>query len=185
MIRLTEIITHLRNNLPSWSVEGAVDQSVAEDNSRLKLPAMYVGLIGVDYTIESESTYLQSYVDKFFILTCTPTTEAHDRTGKYAQDVVYIARDAFKLLLVNNPQFDLDSYSIVFKRDMPDKFDKARYFHRFEFEVHGWLDKDDVTPLALDLFDTFFATYKTTDFTDNTPVVESLDSNLYFTPPED
>ena len=184
MIKLTEIITYLRANLPTWSIEGAVDLAVAEDASRLKLPAMYVGLAPTVYTDLAESTYLQDYVENFFIITCTPTSDSSDRTGKYAQDFVPVAREYLFKLLVNNKQFDPDSHVIMMGRDLPEKLDKARYYHRFEFRIKGRIAPEDVTPLHLDYFDTFFAQYKTTEFTDGTPPVESIDKNLYFTLPE-
>lgn len=185
MIRITQIITYLRENLPTWSVEGAYDQAVAENDSVLPLPAMYVGLKDIKYTDQSDSTYLQDYIETFFVITCTPTTSSHDRTGKYAQDFVATVREYLFKLLVNNKQFDPDSHVITMSQDFPEKFDKARYYHRFELKIRGRISPDDVTPLQLDKFDTFYAEYKTPDFTEETPKVESLDQHLYFTPPED
>jgi hypothetical protein len=186
-IRITPIIVLLRNNCPSWSVEGAVDITVIEDQSRLKLPAMYVGLAPRIYTNISEGTYLQEYLDSFFVMTCTPLKENHDRTGKYAQDFVPIARNELLMLLTNNRELfaenERKSQPIICTRDAPEKIDKARYYHRFDFSMRGWLDQNDVTPIQTDYFDTFFAEYNTTEFTDETPTVESIDKSLFFTPP--
>ena len=181
MIRIIDIIEHLRNNLSGWSVEGAIDLSIAEDASRLPLPAMYIGLGPMVYEDISLSTYRQEYIQNFFILTCTPTRANDDRTGKYGQDFVSIARGYLLQLLVNNKQFDPDSHVITLSRDQPEKLDRARYYHRFDFRIKGALDQNDVTPLVLDYFDKLFAEYQVEESTDDTPVTQQYIQPLYFT----
>jgi hypothetical protein len=181
MIRVTQIIEYLRNNLPGWSIEGAIDLSIAEDASRLPLPAMYVGLAPMVYSDISTSTYLQDYIENFFIITCTPTTSNEDRTGKYGQDFVPIAREYLFKLLVNNKQFDPDSHVIMMGRDLPEKLDRARYYHRFEFRIAGRIAPEDVTPLQLDYFDKLFAEYQIQGFTEGSPVTQQFIQPIYFT----
>jgi hypothetical protein len=181
MIHITEIITYLRAQLPSWSIEGAVEIAVAQDASKLKLPAMYIGLGAMIYEDTSESTYLQDYVENFFIITCTPTIENSDTTGKYAQDFIPTIRGYLFTTLVNNKQFDPDSHVIMLVKDQPitEKFDRARYYHRFDFMVKGRIAPEDVTQLELDKFDKLFVEYVTTDATDDTPVIEQEIDHIY------
>jgi hypothetical protein len=181
MIRITEIIEILRNELEGWSVDGAVNMALAEDASRLPLPAMYVGLGPCIYSVLSESTYLQEYIENFFIITCTPVMPNDDRTGKYAQDFIPTARDALMQILVNYKDLDPDSHAIVMTRDLPEKIDRARYYHRFEFRIKGRIDPDDVRPLDLDVFDTLFAEYVVDEATDDTPAVEETITPIYYT----
>src|SRR5688572_8517820 len=101
MIHITQIIQYLREQFPSWSIDGAVEQAVAEDSSRLKPPSMFVGLGKFDASTISKSTYRQDYIERFVILTCTPLRANEDRTGKYAQDFVLNARRILLSSLVN------------------------------------------------------------------------------------
>jgi hypothetical protein len=181
MIRVTEIIELLRNELQGWSVDGAVDLAIAEDSSRLPLPCMYVGLAPFTCQTVSFETYEQTYKENFFIITCTPTTPSDDRTGKYAQDFVYVARMALLSILGNNKDLDPESHAIMFERDLPEKLDRARYYHRFEFSVTGRFLPEDVRPLDLDVFDTMFNEYVPSDATDETPPVEQLITPIYYT----
>jgi hypothetical protein len=181
MIRLLDIIELLRSNLPSWSIEGAIDLSIAEDASRLPLPAMYLGLGPVVYEDTSPSTYYQKYTQNFFIIACVPTKSNDDRTGKYGQDSVSITRGYLLNLLVNNMQFDPDSHVIMLVKDQPEKLDRARYYHRFDFKIQGALDQNDVTPLELDYFDKLFTEYVPEESTDDTPFSQQEIQPLYFT----
>lgn len=179
MIHITQIIEILRKELSGWSVDGAVNLSLAEDASRLPLPAMYVGLAPCTYTVESLSTYLQNYVENFFIITCTPVMPNDDRTGKYGQDFVLTARRALLSILVNYRGFDNNSHPVVLTRDQPEKIDKARYYHRFEFAIRGSLDQNDARPLNLDIFNTLFAEYEPENSTDETPKPSQIITPIY------
>ncbi len=183
MIRITEIIALLRNEATNWSVDGAVNKAIAKDDSRLPLPALYVGLSSMVYTKVSQSTYLQDYVENFFVLSCTPTTLNDDKTGKYAQDYVPIIRQKLMSILVNYKGFDPDSHVVMLERDQPEDidYDRARYYHRFDFSITGRIDPTNVRPLVLDYFDTLTAQYVVDQATDDTPPVEQTITPLYFT----
>jgi hypothetical protein len=163
------LITYLRTNLPSWSIDGAVELAIAKDKSRLRLPAMYVGLGDFAITKTNHETYEQEWELHFNIITCTPTTEADDRTGKYAQDFVTDARIILNKLLVNNMSFDRDAHAIEALRDRFEDLDAARYYHRFEFKMVGLYRPEDATPMTLDYFDKLFVDYVVEGSTDATP----------------
>lgn len=185
MIRVTDLVRYLRTQLPSWRVDGAIEQAVAEDKSRLTLPAMFVGLLPFDAEpMPRGMTYRQEYVEKFFILTCTPVDPNEDRTGKYAQDFVLTARRMLMGVLVNYKDLDGDSNAICIVRDVPDKFDGSRYWHRFEYSVVGVIEPPDVTQLDLDYFDKLFVDWTPTGATDDTPHVEQEIKPIYFVPGE-
>ncbi len=185
MIHITQIIEYLRTKFPTWNIDGAVEVATAEDKSRLPAPSMFVGLAKFDAETISHSTYQQNYLERFVILTCTPTTRNDDRTGKYAQDFVLTARRMLMSVLVNYKEFDPDSHAIEIVSDEPEKLDKARYWHKFVFKIAGSIEPADVTPLELDLFDKFFAEIVPSDATDDTPTEEMQLNDLYFPPPED
>jgi hypothetical protein len=181
MIKVTQIIQLLRQHLPTWSVEGAIDLSIAEDASRLPLPALYVGLAPTVYENTSQSTYEQTYTQNFFILSCTPTKEGDDRTGKYGQDFVPTILEYLLRILVNNKDLDPDSHVIMMRRDAPEKLDRARYYHKFEFTVEGRLLPEDVHQLELDYFDKLFVDYVVDGSTDGTPSIQQEIKPIYFT----
>jgi hypothetical protein len=183
MIHITQIIQYLRTQFPTWNIDGAVEQAVAEDQSRIKPPSMFVGLGRFDATTVSRSTFQQDYVERFVILTCTPLTPNDDRTGKYAQDFVLTAREMLMQTLVNYKNFDVNSHSIHLVSDEPKKLDRARYWHEFTFKIEGTIDPNDVTPISTDYFDKLFVDYVVEpDATDDTPPIEQEIKPIYFTP---
>ncbi len=66
-------------------------------------------------------------------------------------------------------------------RDMPEKLDRARYYHKFEFMIKGRIAPEDVTPLQLDYFDKFFVDYVTDQATSETPPIQQEIKPIYFT----
>lgn len=161
-MNLTAIIERLRATMPEniWGkrIAGAAEfLDAVEDQARLIFPSMYVILGENTATTLANSTYLQEYEERFYIVVVLDNRS--DRRGQTAQERIDSIQNALWAALLN---FEIDccATSIQYVRNEFLQMDKARYFHRFEFKQIKRLDPTDGAQLELDNFDKFFANWE-------------------------
>lgn len=160
-MRVSDVIEQLRANLPSlpgpvtWNdrIVGAAEFAAVEDKARLPTPALYV-LLGEERArvFNRTGTFEQEITEQIIIIAHLENT---DRRGQGPQDLIEDLKVALFGALLNWVP-DSDSYSVEFVSSRFEDMDRARYFHRFVFQIVKRLCYEDGVQLSLDNFDELF-----------------------------
>lgn len=183
MIQVTALIEYLRGKLsPAWRIDGAANLAYAKDDSRLMvesgklIPTLFVVLGKFQATVTTQDPIDQNYDERIVIIACLDNTL--DRTGKYAQQLVYHLRLAlFRSLL--NYRYDEDCHTIKYVGDEMVEMDRARYWHKFEFSQMGRLQEPDGVGLDLSILNKIVADWNSTSPTADNPIAEDVIDDLY------
>lgn len=157
MIRLMDVLRFLRscNTENVWRIEGAARLFEAQEDSRLTLPTFYVGLGSRTYEplADIRAGFRMMYHTQIVIIWGCLTT-FDDRTGKYAQNLVEDARSFLFRNLVNNRLISYNKDGVTAQNtgafptvplsDDMMTMDRARYYHKFVFDIQGELQLEEV-----------------------------------------
>lgn len=195
MIQIKDVIEYLRANLPdNIRVDGAAALANAQDDSRLYaeknqstvITTLFVMYEGSDAVRIAQETFEQTYTETFSLIAVIDNQQ--DRTGKYAQQYVYhLKRLLFRLLLDYGKEpghsFDDESHTVGFVSDKFMDMDRARYWHKFTFNISGRLTAVDGYQMAdLSVFDKYIAEWGSNDLNADLPLATDDVEPLYNIP---